>query len=448
MTRRRVAIIGAGVSGVALAAQLARLGPGAPGVTLIERGPTFGPGLAYGTKHKAHLLNVRASNMSVFADKPDDFARWLTAHGGGDATAFARRERFGAYAQDVLRRAERARLFGRAVKRVRGEAVAVRRAGDAWAVTLVSGATAEADAVVLALGNPEPASLPVFTDAGIDLIDPWDPAALRRLSRNADVLLLGAGLTMFDVALTLGGRGGKGVIYALSRRGLAPRTHLDPPRAPPGESIDLPTPLSQALHAFRREAARMAERGEPWQLAFDRLRRDTPALWRRLPLEAQRRFLRHLRPWWDVHRHRAAPEVGAQIEALRASGKLRVLAGEIVSAAREGRAIHVQHRQRGSLVRHKFEVAGVVNCTGANLDLTQSRDPLIVQLLSEGVAAPHPNGRGFDIDAEGRLVDAVGAAHAGLFVLGPMTQGAFWESTAVPEIRTMAAALATLIAAP
>jgi len=444
MKRRRVAIVGAGFSGVALAAQLARSGGRGPDVVLIERTGAFGPGLAYGTKNRAHLLNVRAAGLSAFVDRPDHFAHWLKRRGGGDASTFTDRRRYGAYVRDVLRAAQNARLFGKAVRCVKGEIVACTPAGQGWSLRLANGGVIDADDVVLALGNLPGGPHPALLEAGVETIDPWDATALRAL-RRGDVLALGTGLTMIDVALTLADRRGVGTIYALSRRGLAPRGHLDLPRPAPEEPIHLPIPLSEAVHEFRREVKRMAARGEPWQLAFDRVRRDTPALWRRLPLDAQRRFLRHLRPWWDVHRHRAAPAIAAKVAELLQSGKLRVLAGDLVAAARAGRMIQVQHRQRGSLVRHRLEVAAVVNCTGANLELQASQDDLIVQLLDDGIAQPHANGRGFDVDGDGRLIDAQGVAQRGLYAIGAITQGAFWECTAVPEIRLRAAALAEQI---
>lgn len=439
MTRKRVAIIGAGFSGVAVAAQLMRQAP-RPDVVLIERGRRFGPGLAYATSNPAHVLNVRASNMSAFADQPDDFARWLK--GSGAPLKFAPRGRYGAYVEDVLRRAERAHLFG-GVKRVRSEAIACRGGADGWRITLTEGLDIEADAVVLALGNPSASGLPALEASGVAAIDPWDAAALRRIPRG-DVLIAGAGLSMIDVALALADRRRDGTIYAISRRGLIPRAHLDPPQPMPTQPLGLPMQLSHGLHALRREARRLEERGEPWQFAIDRLRQDTPALWNRMRPEVQARFLRHLRPWWDVHRHRAAPEIARRVAALRECGRLRVLAGVIVSATQHGRSIAVQHRQRGSLVRHRLEVGGVVNCTGANLDLTRCDNPLVVQLFSERVARPHANGLGFDVDYEGRIIGDAGP-HANLFTLGPTTQGAFWESTAVPEIRVRAAQIAGLL---
>jgi uncharacterized NAD(P)/FAD-binding protein YdhS len=443
MKRKRVAIVGAGFSGVALAALLMRGGGRAADVLLIERGERFGPGLAYSTRHATHLLNVRASNMSALADDPDHFAQWLSARNGGPPTSFAPRRRYGAYVEDLLRKTERWRPFGSRLKRVRDEAVACRNTEEGWVVTLASGQTIDADAVLLALGHRPPSTLPAFEEGGVPMIGAWDGEALKRLPRG-DVLLLGAGLTMVDVALTLAAKR-KGTIYALSRRGLTPRPHLDLPRAVPSEPIDLPPQLSEAVRAFRREVRAMAAKGEPWQLAVDRLRAGTPRLWQALPVAAQRRFLRHLRPWWDVHRHRAAPEIAAQVKALQSEGRLRVLAGEIIAATPHARGYIVHHRPRGSLVRHKFDVAGVVNCTGGNLDLTRAAEPLVAQLLSEGVARPHANGLGMDVDADGRVIGADGAPQQGLYTIGALTQGAFWESTAAPEIRVRAAAIAELI---
>lgn len=441
MTRKHVVVIGAGFSGVAAAAALVHR-RNAPRVTLIERA-RFGPGLAYATKDPAHLLNVRASNMSAYADKPNDFADWLKSKTGAASTSFASRARYGAYIQDVLKRAGRAAMFGGGLRRVRGEAVTCRAGSGWWHVTLASGREIEANGVVLALGNQSISTPPVFVDADVPVLDPWDAKALQRIGRG-DVLLLGAGLTMIDVALSLSRRSKTQTIYALSRRGQTPRMHLDPPQPPPSTPLQLPQNLSDTLHEFRREARAMAERGETWQLAVDRMRSVTPAVWRGLSDEQQRRFLRHLRVWWDVHRHRAAPEIAARAEALQRDGKLRVLAGEIVSAEKKGRSFELYHRQRGSMVRHRLDVAAVVNCTGANLDLTRSSDPLIQQMLSEGLARAHPSGLGLDLDEDARVLDARGQVQGSLYAIGPITVGSFWESTAVPEIRTRAAAIAEL----
>ncbi|MFX8585658.1 FAD-dependent oxidoreductase, partial [Acinetobacter baumannii] len=74
---RRVIIVGGGASGVLLAAHLLRRGASDIEVLLIEREPEVGKGLAYSTDHPHHLLNVRAANMSAFADEPDHLIKWL-----------------------------------------------------------------------------------------------------------------------------------------------------------------------------------------------------------------------------------------------------------------------------------------------------------------------------------------------------------------------------------
>lgn len=445
MKRERVAIVGAGFSGASVAAQLMKRGKRAPDVVLVGRDRKFGPGLAYGSEDSAHLLNVRASNMSALADQSDHFARWLAKRGHRDAaTSFQSRKLYGRYLEDVLATAHGG-FGGPSLKRVRDDVEAARRDGDAWVITLSSGRKIEADRVVLALGNARARPPAVFESGGVLLTDPWDRAALTAIPAG-DVLLLGAGLTMIDVALSLAKRRKKGVIYALSRRGQAPRGHLADPKPAPPAALDLPLEISDALFVLRKEAEAAASRGEPWQYVIDRLRARTPEFWMRLSAEQQRRFLRHARVWWDVHRHRAAPEIAAQVKALRDEGRLKVLAGEIVSAAPGPRGVRLQHRGRGSLARHNMDVAAVVNCTGAASDIRNSNDPLMRQLVEEGIVRAPDNGLGIAMDTDGRVISADGSVQSALFALGPITQGAFWESTAVPEIRVRAAAIAAMLA--
>lgn len=435
--RPRVAIIGAGLSGVAVAAALLERGRRAPDVVLIERSKKFARGLAYDTSAPAHILNTRAARMSARESTPEDFAAWLSKRGVDDAPhAFALRSQYGRYLEHVLARAAR-RAFPSRLKRVRAEALSCAGQDGDWSIALCKGAVVNADAVVLALGNgpaPPPAAF-----AHAQVISAFDADALARIPSRADVLLLGTGLTMADAALSLSRRPRKGVIYALSRRGLAPRAHAEG-HGQAGARLNPPAQLSAALHAFR-----LAAKHEPWQFVMDRARLEAPEFWRRLSLQQQQRFLRHLRPWWDVHRHRAAPQVVAQLDELRDAGALRVLAGKVVSVTPNGRATEVIYHQRGAHARHRLEVGRIVNCTGVDLDFTKPRDGLIGQVLQAGLARTPANGLGFDVDEACRVIAASGAAHQSLYALGPITQGAFWESTAAPEIRAHAAAIANAL---
>ena len=433
---RSLVIIGAGFSGAALAMQvLAARGP-IGRVWLVERSGRFGPGLAYSTPQSAHLLNVRASKLSALAEAPNDFADWLrpNTRDMNPGAVFATRSAYGAYLETHVRRLAR---DNRALTLVRDEAVSCRIERRGVKVKLASGSTLDADYVVLATGHDAPATPAPFRDAGVALLDPWGASALAQIPPEDDVLLLGSGLTMIDVVLSLTSQPRTGTIYALSRRGLTPRAHADmTPRLPPVEA--LPARLSEALHAVRREI----RGGARWQHVIDRLRAKAPQLWRAASPETQARFLRHLRPWWETHRHRTAPHIGLWIAALQSAGMVRVLAGRVASSTPGGERISVQYRARGGSVLDDIKVAHVVNCTGANADIAQSKSPLMQQLLADGVIRAHWTRLGIDVGDDGAVLGANDAPHARLFALGPLTQGAFWEITAVPEIRARAADLA------
>jgi len=308
-----------------------------------------------------------------------------------------------------------------------GEAVAVEEGG----VRLGSGERVECDAAVLAGGN-FPSRLPAaFGPKAIH--DPWGPdgaaALAEAAARGGELLLVGTGLTMVDIAVSLEEAGFAGRILAASRRGLVPRAHISPAAAP--LEWEPPARLGDLVRSVRAR--------EPWRASVDGLRPHSIALWQSLTEQERRRFLRHLRPWWDMHRHRIAPRVAARIEAMRASGRLEVAAARIARV--EGDVVTLARRGGGEL-RRRFDA--VVNCTGPEGDIRRIGDPLIRDLLASKRARPDPLGLGFEVDSDSRI--ASGASPA-LYALGPLTKGAFWEIVAVPDIRGQAAGVARAIAA-
>ncbi|MEJ0058500.1 MAG: FAD/NAD(P)-binding protein [Terricaulis sp.] len=445
MSQQSLAIIGGGFSGATLATQLLSKGAGAPRIFLIDRTGKFGPGQSYSTSHPAHVLNVRAAKLSAAPDRPDDFTDWLRfcARGEAPGASFAPRETYGAYLEAHVRRAARAAEAG-ALTLVRDDAIACRPEGAGVAITLRSGEVLHADAAVLALGNQPPAPPPPLDDdANTWLHDPWRTGALTRIHSTDDVLLFGTGLTMVDVVLSLASGPRSGAIFALSRRGLTPGAHAVARQASPDLSpLNLPASLSAALAHLRRELRDAAARGAPWQDVLDRLRPETSAWWQDLSVEAQQRFLRHLRPWWDAHRHRTAPHIATWINALRTAGTLRIIAGRLLSADAVAGGVRITYQPRGTHARVTLEAAHAVNCTGPCADITRASDPLLRQLLDDGLVRAHATGLGFAAENDGRVIDENGAAHRNLFALGPLTQGVFWEATAVPEIRARATKMA------
>jgi uncharacterized NAD(P)/FAD-binding protein YdhS len=422
-----VAIVGGGFSGTILAAQLARRGIGS---VLIDGSGRMGRGVAYSTSEPAHLLNVRAEEMSAWAGEPDHFAKRFEAEGGGKR-GFAERRFFGRYLDDILDEA----IVSGNTEVVHQAAVRASRAGEGWLVELDGGEVIEADALALAVGNQEPEPLNAFGAAGNRFIrNPWAAearAAVKELvETGGSALLVGTGLTMVDLVLSLESAGHGGKIIALSRRGLIPRSHadFDPAPAQRGELPD-----GDLLGLWRWLRRRGGEVG--WRAAIDSLRPYSPALWQSLSGEQQRRFLRHARPWWDVHRHRIAPEVARTLARLIGEGRLEILAGRIISARNTGDALEVDYRRRGARQPHAASFAYAFNCTGPLHSIARTRDPLLRGLFDTGQVRADHLGIGLDADDRSRVGDRAWA-------LGPLTKGRYWEIVAVPDIREQAAVVA------
>ncbi len=430
MIYKSVAIVGAGFSGSLLAINILR--HAGPQATLIERRPVFGRGTAYSAPHPSHLLNVRAGNMSALSDRPAHFAEWCTARGLGDGGSFVQRQQYGEYLGELLEHSS-ARAGDR-LKLVRDEAVSAMVSDDGVVVGLADGRSLSVDALVVAVGNLPPHAPPgLDPDAlpgDIYAPDPWDPATVDGLTADDTVMLIGTGLTMVDVALSLDAAGFQGKIVALSRRGLLPRPHVPPGKS--GDRNEKPTTVASALLAEIRDRAD----GIGWRAAVDELRPFTQGLWLSASEDERARFLRHLRPWWDVHRHRLAPAVAAKIEAMVARGQLSIVGGKPSAYVPEGNGVAVTYRPRGADAETTLHVRRIVNCTGPQGDLARSSEPVLRSLIESGHARADPARLGLDVDAQSRLIGANGEAHPRLFGLGPMTRGAFWEIVAVPDIRT------------
>lgn len=431
---RHVAIIGAGFSGALQAINLLR--HDGPRATLIERRDSVARGVAYSAAHPGHLLNVRADRMSALPDQPDHFRIWL-AKQGMDADGFVPRLVYGDYlaallAETVARDPDRLRI-------VQGDVIDLDTAGSGVRLTLADGSPITADAAVLAMGNLRPHE-PVGVDPqalGPDVYapDPWRADITAGLTDEDRVLAIGTGLTMIDVALLLEARGFGGRMTALSRRGLLPRAHRQ--AAPRGLSERPPLTATTLLRTVRARARLIG-----WRSAVDELRPYTQDMWLAAAPADRARFLRHLRPWWDVHRHRLAPAVDSRITALRAGGRLDVQAGTLIRAEPHGRGARVIWRPRGSDETRTMDVRRIVNCSGPQGDLARSEEPLLTRLAERGLIRPDRFRLGLDVDMQARLIAADGAPSDRLFALGPMTRGAFWEIVAVPDIRVQTWTLA------
>ncbi|HMI39793.1 MAG TPA: FAD/NAD(P)-binding protein [Sphingomicrobium sp.] len=426
-----VAIVGAGFSGTMLAAELARREVKS---VLFEGSGREGRGTAYSTIEPAHLLNVPAAKMSAWADDPDHFARVIEAE-GGSGKDFAERQRFGRYLRGILDEAVAEGM----VEVVPAHAISARRDESDWRIAVQDGGEVTADALVLAQGNQPPEPLRGTEQLGARFVNnPWIAASGEAIARVADshgdALIIGTGLTMIDMVLSLEAAGHRGRIMALSRRGQIPRSHADFVPAP--VKLDQ-LPLGNVGELWRWLRRRAGQVG--WRAAVDSWRPHSHAIWRSLDSGGQRQFVRHARPWWDVHRHRIAPQVAKQIADMVAEGRLEIVAGRIgaMREAEDGIEVTISRRGRPSSDVQTF--AAAFNCTGPLGAISRTRDPMLRQMLEEGLVRGDALGISLAVDDGSRAGD-------GVWALGPLTKGAYWEIVAVPDIRGQAAAVAEAIA--
>ncbi|MGW1893253.1 FAD/NAD(P)-binding protein [Streptomyces sp. NPDC002004] len=451
--RHTVAVVGAGAAGTLTAVQLCETAARrrAPfDLVLIDPAPEAGRGIAYATRDPRHRLNVPAGGMSCYPDDPGHFTRWLCRHGEPTVSAadFATRYRYGSYLADTLGQAITRAHGTVTVRRLRTRAVGCADSPDGRIdLHLADGQHLTADAVVLATGPTAARSAwapPALRTSDRFIAGPWAVGALDRplAETAADIVLVGTGLTAVDLALTLDHAGR--TLHAVSRNGLLPQPHA----LAPADAVASPEGLDgQSLSGLRRVVYRhisrtLRTRGD-WRPALDSLRPHTAHLWRSLTPEERASFLEREGALWNTHRHRMAPATAESVSRARTARRLRVHTGRVVDAvARDDGTLTVTLSDGREL-----HADWVIDCTGPGLRLADTADALWQSLLASGAAAPGPLGMGV-ATSDGRLTDTEGRTHRALFTLGAPRRGELWETTAIPEIRVQAAALAQELLAP
>lgn len=493
-----VAIIGGGFAGILTAVNLVRQACLPLRIVLIESKES-GRGMAFSTKCQKHLLNVPAGRMSAFPDEPLHFIKWArqreeltdTSQTSG-ATPQAKSSRLSANSSSTARKSDKTAkigetaflkrsLYGEYIENILAstladlpphvtfdllydEAISVKLIQDQSkaVVKLGSGEVVVADRVVLATGNFAPS-----TPSGISQTiansaryteDPWSQDAAYCSTIFGDALLVGTGLTMIDKALEMLNDGFEGNIYAISRHGILPASHSKtslPAYAQTELNQDLYGDLNALVRAVRNaikegsfaplfdNASSVNIEVSDWRQIIDALRPHSQALWMSFNEKQKRTFVRHLRTYWDTHRHRMAPEIAEEVERHQASGRLNILAGRIYSVQETADSLIATVSPRHGQLPIQLKVGQILNCSGVTADFRRAKTPLAYSLLSRGIVSAHPTGLGINVLPEGNVIDAAGKPSNVVFTLGNATMGLKGETTAVPELRVQARDLAT-----
>jgi uncharacterized NAD(P)/FAD-binding protein YdhS len=456
-----IAIVGGGFSGSITAAQILRRASQVEmplRVVVIERRGAIGEGLAYGTREPSHLLNVPAGRMSAWPERPGDFVEWaLNRYGSVHANDFLPRQWYGEYIRETLLAAGREAVDASALSVVLDEVRRIaRHPSGGWMVHIARGVSIRASAVVLAVGHRPPSDPIAMKWRGPRthfIADPWRPFALNAVSTDESVVVLGSGLTAVDAVLSLSQPHRRARMTLVSRRGLAPQTHVVPPSA----SADLGSLVCELkaapgglrtrtlCHRIRQLASEAVSSGGDWRSVVDGLRPHTATLWQAMSLSERRRFVVRLRPFWEVHRHRMAPEVAEQFYALLAEGRVQIVAGKVESVQAQSDALRVLVVERLGNRFIELKANWVVNCTGPVPSNSVESNPAIGSLLVHGWLRADELSLGVETTSEGSAVEAAGLSVPDLFVVGTLRKPALWESTAVPELRLQAQSVAEAV---
>jgi uncharacterized NAD(P)/FAD-binding protein YdhS len=453
-----ILIIGGGLSGAMLAAQLLRL-PGKRQVLVIEPRAELGRGEAYSAVELGHTLNGNAARMSVDPDNADDLTQWLTdyiAAGGWPESdeqhvpiseLFPPRGIFGLYVQQRLAEAQAVGVLnGSTVEHVQAEVVDLQTDAQSVRLSLSDGQQLQGTYAVLATGMFPVARTPQTESSGLNAaaLDPWDVAAMRQLDPHSTVLIIGSGLTMVDAVVSLEQAGHRGPIEVFSRHGLLPHVRRQPPAWVDflAEDHSIRTPR-QLVRELRRHCRDAIAQGIDWQAPLDTVRAHIGRLWNQASDVQRRQFVRHVRPWWESHHHRSPPLSAELVERLHGEGRLRIQAASFKGLEpSSGNEVSIRIRRRGETQAVVVNGAALINSSGIEYDWRRVARPLPRQLLARGLIRPGHLALGIAAEVDGAVLDADGQAASRLFAMGPPLRGVWWESTAVTDVASQAKALA------
>lgn len=449
----QIAIIGSGLSGTLTAINLLQQTEPVH-ITLYEQQPhQLNRGAAYTENNVYQPLNVPIGHMSLYSEDSNHFYNWLREDEsclnaciyGTELDNYVPRKIFGDYLKDTFNKVVAQSANKHHIDVVQNQVLGIVPFGDGYKVSTSAGVN-HFEQVVLAAGNVPPQQAiflpPHCRQLELPIIHSWK--GLPKIESTKQVLIVGSGLSMVDTIIELHRQGFNGSIRVLSRHGLIPLPEIPEPHN------HLTLPISESAYeqfrAFRALSKEAETHGSGWRTIFHNIRPQIPALWQALPETEKLRFMRHLQPYWEVHRH-CVPAFSYQlIQNLIAEGRLQLLKGRItdIGLSTDGKAT-VTYRPRHTQASVSFGTDIIVNCTGPVTDLTHSGDPLLEQLLQSGTAASGPLKMGLETNDFGELINSQGQVQKGLFAIGSLRKGNLWETTALREIRQQAEALPQML---
>lgn len=439
------AIIGGGLSGTLLAYYMLQADVVPATVYLFEKEyQQLSRGIAYRSSTDGQLLNVPADKMDVYGKPAGSFYQWLIKKIPGDHKPddFVPRSWFGTYLKEIFHDALDSAKFT-TLRVITDEVVDLIKDEDTIRVITAGNHEYVVSHAVLANGILSPADpFPLTMEvnlSGLYQANPWNFNYQQQLKPNDHIVLVGTGLTMLDHALCLLKSDKQLSLTAFSRRGLLPLPHA--PYAPynfPDYNIVPCEDIGVLLEQIRTYYRKHQPNGLDWRCLIDRIRQQVPELWKALNASSKSRFIRHVKPYWEIHRHRAPQQTLAVIQEATAAGRFTLL---------KGYAHKVQCSEDGTLAitivqgreQYVCQANYMLNSSGLQRDIFLTADSLLKKLIQRGYMLPDMLGLGVETLETGALRGTDEGKN--IFVLGALRRAAVFECTAAKEIGEQAFSL-------
>lgn len=439
--RKVLAIVGGGFTGAAVAYHLARNNV-LIDIIIFEPRAILGAGLAYDTDDIVYRINVPAGRMTLLPGEDAHFADWLERdgwlardqeafHGG---VAYPPRQVFGRYVEEQLAPF----VQSGQVRHVREKVIGATRTHKGWRLKTDADQLYEADLLTVATTHPKPAIprelQPVAGDFRV-VTDGLASGVLNSIGPDERVFIIGSGLTAADIVASLDKRGHRGSITLLSRRGQRSRGHAPQAFESEGDFTTHPSVSAlQLLKAVRQAVAKAETEGRSWHPVLDAVRAQGDTIWNALHPKERQRLVRHLRPFWDAHRFRIAPQIDAVLDRKFADGSLELVKGSLkqVEKVGDGFQVTLLDRRRNRIVTQSPD--RIIVTTGpAHGDILRQQSYL-GELAEIGQVKLDSAGLGLATSRNGRALDERDHEVETLFVAGPLARGTFGELMGLPQV--------------
>ena len=433
-----VTIVGGGASGILLAINLMRKSSKKITINIIEKDKeNFITGIAYSTKELCHLLNVRASGMSLFSEDGEHFYNWLISNGYTyTKDDFVPRMIFGKYLKDTYHLLKT--ITNSETNEIFDECINIDI--DNSEVILKSGTKVKSDKIVLALGHISPSETNTLRNIDYSKYhrSPWNSDLYDKIEKDEDILLIGSGLTADDITLSLISKGHSGKIYSISRNGKQPIIHQHYEKYSSFfEEIrdkDVNTVFSIVKEHIKRSKNPLG--------VIDSLRPHNQIIWQQFSKNDKERFLRHINPLWNTIRHRKPTQNGERLQELVDKGQLIYLKGRISDFAISDNIIRIEYQTKEYI--KNLSVNTIINCIGPESSYKRIEMPLLKNLFSSGVIRSNESDMSISVK-NWRVISNNSISQENLYAIGPLLKGELFESTAIPEIRVQAEKLSEVI---